>query len=106
MGFNPPVSQGSEIPGNVGPKEFLPLEGKGEPVCGLCLPCMNGGGLVPLFGVRPILWLASPCRQVSLYPPAKSSLGPQQQEHHLAPLGGQTRDRTEAPGMMLLHRRL
>ena len=61
---------------------------------------------MPLLGVRPILWLASPCRQPSLYLPAKSSLGPQQQEHHRAALGGQTRDGTEAPGMTLLLRRI
>lgn len=55
MGCHPPGSQGSEIPGNVGSKEYLPLEGKGEAVCGLCLPCTNGGGPVPLFWVWPSL---------------------------------------------------
>lgn len=55
MGCHPPGSQGSEIPGNVGSKEYLPLEGKGEAVCGLCLPCTNGGGPVPLFWVWPTL---------------------------------------------------
>ena len=107
MGSNPALSQEFKIPGNVGPMEPLPPPKRGkENSPWQCLPCMNGGGPVPLFGVRPSLWLASPCRRQSLYPRAKGSLGPQQRKYHPAVLGGQTQDRTQVSGMMHLLRQM
>lgn len=86
--------------------EFLLQErGGGEPV-GSVFTLQEWGRALPLFGVQPSLWLASPCRQ-SLYPRAKGSLAPPEQKCHPAVWGGQLQDRTQVPGMMhlLRHRR-
>lgn len=53
MGCHAPGSQGSEIPGNVGPKEFLPLEGKEKLSVGCVYLARMGAGLCPCFGCGP-----------------------------------------------------